>query len=108
MKTCPVSALLRFGDDMMKTVGIGRVTAGPAPAYGMAQGPAWMEGTRRVDIVTGWETVNRLAPDQWPSGGPRPTCRPSPSVDRSTKGDGLRGEISSFPYLGPPAVLPIG
>lgn len=58
----------RFGDDLMKTVGIGEFTAGPAPAYGMAQGPAWVEGTRRV-AEAGWRNENHSI---------LPMCRRSP------------------------------
>lgn len=45
-----------FGDDLLKTVGIGEFTAG-ASAMIMAPAPAWVNGTRRV-AEAGWRNEN--------------------------------------------------
>lgn len=45
-----------FGDDMLKTVGIGEFTAGTA-AMIMAPAPEWLAGTRRV-AEAGWRNEN--------------------------------------------------
>lgn len=73
------NAFPRFGDDMLKTVGIGEFTAGASPIV-MQPTPEWENGTRLVaeagwrnenhslipgdfaTIIDGWERVHRALP----------------------------------------------
>lgn len=92
----------------------------------MAQGPAWVEGTRwvaragwrnenhsilpadYVDIITGWETVNRLHPIS----GLRRTLAHVAAITEEwidrLKAMDCAVNLSSSRTSGPPAALPTG
>lgn len=65
------NAFPRFGDDLLRVVGIGEFTAGAAPIIGEATEP-WRAGTRRV-AEAGWRNENhsltpadfRVIIDEW-------------------------------------------